>query len=170
MNFTGPVSNYIVNFSAPMLNIQTWGVNNKTGAPNYWLCDTIILNADSLNTGTNVTGLCTASTSYQWGFSFIILIIICVLNFTFTIVMYGLRIEARRHKPVSLNEHAGSDSGDASGLITLTDAPSLLRDVILIASNAENQYGEEVKGWSSAKLDECVWKGRNGLQVRLNEG
>ena len=170
MTATGPYSNYLVNLSAPMLNIQTWGVNNKTGAPDYWLCDQIILNADSLNTGTNVTGLCTASTSYQWGFSFIILIINCVLNFTFTLVMYGLWIEARRHKPVSLNEDAGSDSGDESGSVTRTDAPSLLRDVMLIASNAEKRYGEEVKGWSSAKLHERVWKGRNGLQARLNEG
>lgn len=165
-----PIPNYVVNFSAPMLNIQTWGLNNKTGAPNYWLCDEVILNADSLDTGNNVTGLCTASTSYQWGFSFIILIIICALNFTFAIVMYGLWIEARNHKSVGLNEYAGGDSGDASGSMTRTDAPSLLKDVMLIASNAEKQYGEEVKGWSSEKLHQRVWKGQNGIQARLNEG
>jgi hypothetical protein len=167
---TGPYSKQIVNLSAPMLNIQTWGVNKTGGGPGYWLCDKIILNSESLNTGTNVTTLCTASTSYQWGFSFIILIIICVLNFTFSIIMYGLWIEARMHKPVSSNGHAGSDDGDESGAIPQTDTPSLLGDVMLIASSAERQYGEEVTGWSSAKLRERVWKGRNGLHARLNEG
>lgn len=155
-----------VNLSAPLLNMNPWGSNTSTGMPNYWLCDTLILSTASITSGTNVTGTCTANASYQWGFSFLILFIVCILDFAFALLMYSLWVVARRQKPRTL--HRDTEAGDEVASIDLSEPPSLLRDVMVIASNAENRYGEEVKGWSTAKLEQRIWKGRDGLQAKLN--
>lgn len=158
----------LINITSPMLNIQRYGVNNQTGEPDFWFCNgDIIVSTESL-TGGNVTGICSAVSDYQWGFSFIILIIVLVLNFTFAIVMYALWIQARRHEPINLHEGSGSDGRAAYGSVVSDEAPSLLSDVMLIAGQAERHYGDQVKGWSTSTLKERVWNGKKGLRIRAD--
>lgn len=45
------------------------------------------------------------------------------------------------------------------------NSPSHLRHALNIADQAEKRYGSDVREWPSWKLEEKIWKGREGMRV-----
>ena len=139
---------YYHNLSAPLLDIQTWGTASD-GLPNVWLCNGMILQTEDLHSG-NVTGICNAGgDGYQWGFSFLLLFFTCLLQFLWGAIMYGLWLQARRG--------AGAERSQAAE--NMAEKPSVLASAVAMVSQAEQQYGEDIKGWTSKELEKVVWKG-----------
>jgi hypothetical protein len=158
-----------INLTSPMLNIQLWGTNESSGIPNVWLCDGLILNTkdfptDGRGRSGNLTGMCNAGNEYQWGFSYLMLLLVCILNFIFTAMMYGLWIEAHRND--SRNMYIEQKSSKSKDGEKEDASPSLLKDALFLASQAEEQYGQEIREWSSRKLQKTVWDGKKGMRLR----
>lgn len=156
---------FVKNLSAPLLNIQLWGNYTATGVPNVWLCAGFILNTYDFNPG-NVTGICSAAgTSYQWGFSFLLLLLVCILNLVFAAIVYGLWMDARRN---AVTPRKREKKVHPTGMVEwrVVDHPSAMKSVMAIAAQAMNDHGDEVFQWNSKKLNKDVWRGKKGMRAR----
>ena len=160
---------YPVNLEPPLLDINLWGINETSGIPNFWVCKNLALTTASFNDfgwtySWNVTSYCTAGSTYQWGFSFLLLFIVCVLNFFFAATMYGLWIEAHRHRKFRPKREK---KVWPSGKVEWRDShyPSMLSSATNIVRQAEKHYGDAVTSWSSRQLDDVVWRGKKGMRA-----
>jgi hypothetical protein len=152
--------NFVINLSSPMLNIQLW--DKVSHLPNVWICNGLILNTHDfgyhgLPSG-NLTGSCSGGSEYEWGFSYVMLLIVCILNLIFATMMYELWLEAHRNGTVNMFKERERIKYNAQNQIQSREYiheeenPSILKDAVLIASYAEQQYGQDIKVWSSSKL------------------
>ena len=147
--------------TSPLLDIQTWGSNHTTGLPDVWLCDTRIVKTKDIDITLSSTPhintiiTCNAINKYQWGFSFLLLFIVCVLQFIWAAMMYELWIEARRNDNSRVERSQSAQN--------VADKPSLLVSAVAIVSQAKQQYGKGIKVWSSEELNNSVWNGSMGM-------
>ena len=159
-----------VPLNSPLLNIEVLG-NNDQGAPKAFKCPgfptDLVFDTHQINQGyeNGISALCTAGASYQWGFSFLLLLIVSILNLLFSVMMYALWVDARRggnlktREEVFTGPHGGRQSGSLNN-------PSNLRSALDISRQAELQYGREIHEWSTWKLDNVVWRGKKGIQLQ----
>ena len=161
--YTGTVS-----LEPPLLNIDVLG-NNAHGSPAAFKCPSfptsLVFHTWQINKGgeNGISALCTAGSSYQWGFSFLLLLIVCILNLIFAAMMYGLWVDARRQGNLKTNRERVAEY---SGGPTLSlNSPSNLRSALDIAKQAELQHGKEVHDWPSWKLEGIVWRGSKGIRL-----
>ena len=158
-----------LSLEAPLLNIDVLG-ENAQGSPAGFKCPgfptSLVFHTWQINKGgeNGISALCTAGSNYQWGFSFLLLLIVCVLNLVFGAAMYGLWADARRQGSLRTEEEVMSNSG-GHGTRSL-NSPSNLRSALDIAKQAELQHGKEVHDWPSWKLDRVVWRGNKGIQLQ----
>lgn len=141
----------IKDLGPPLLNIQLFPADT-------WLCGDLIVHTSDL-LADDATGICTAGSQYQWGFSFLLLFLVCILQFIWAAAMYALWIDVQRN-----SDKSGADR-DTAFTVEAAMRPTLLKSAIAIASQAEQQYGAEVKGWTSRKLERVVWRGKKGIHV-----
>lgn len=152
----------VAHLDPPLLDIQLWGTNATTGRPNYWLCAGRIINVHDFDTG-NVTGICNAvpnvftGTSYMWGFSFLLLFLVCVLNLVFAAIVYGLWIDARR---CSLTPQRWRKKSFPNEVVQwkAVDYPSTMTSVMTIAAQARAAHGDQVFEWNSHELNKTLWR------------
>ena len=151
------------NLSSPLLDIKRANYDPDTDESNLWMCGSgasVFWSSQFVQNGIpqsgQVTGSCGApSPSYQWGFSFLPLFIVCVLQFIWAVTMYGLWVENRR---VGLT----ADSRNQAAVNTAY-RPSYLVSAVAIVSQAEQHYGGEIKAWDSRELDRSIWRGSKGM-------
>lgn len=116
-------------------------------------------------------GICTSGLYYQWGFSFLLLFIVAVLNLIFAAMLYGLWIDARRNGNVRgamevVEARRSAQGNDPLTRYRMVNTPSHLRNVLNMADQAERCYGRDVREWPSWKLREKIWSGEEGMRVR----
>ena len=159
-----------VQLDAPMLDFRVYGTNESSGLPNTWICDGVTFNTvDFTNLGgspyANITVICQAGSDYQWGFSFLLLFIVCVFQMLFAAIMYGLCIEARRNSLTTQYRIERVDPWNGH----VHHAPKYYTSVMGHATNmvaqAEKAYGDDIKVWSTKKLDNTVWRGKRGMRA-----
>ena len=167
---TGSSDYGTITLAPPLLNIDVLG-KNAQGAPKAFLCGEYMYSmplwTKNINEGgaDGVSALCTAGSHYQWGFSFLLLLIVSILNLVFAATMYGLWVDVRRNGNLKTVEkvappmRAGKETAPVN-------APSHLRSALEISKQAELQYGEDVHDWPSWKLDSAVWHGRKGIRLQ----
>lgn len=161
---------FVTHLTAPLLNIQLWGNQSDTNKPNVWLCNGLIINADDFNPG-NVTGICNAApnvftgTSYQWGFSFLLLLFVCILNLIFAALMYGLWLDTHRHIMTTARREK-KISANGTETWREVDYPTMMSSIMHMAAQARADHGDEVFEWSSKKLKKEVWRGKSGIRAR----
>jgi uncharacterized protein YjiS (DUF1127 family) len=117
---------------------------------------------------TNITGTCIGGNEYQWGLSFLVLFSVSIAQFIFAALMYGLWIEAHRNGLVNMEKKDRGITKRRTKLEYEEARSSLLKDIGLMASQAEREYGEEIRGWSRSRLHEVVWKGHKGLRSKID--
>lgn len=149
----------------PLLNIDVLG-KNAQGAPKALVCGGFPFFTKDINAvGENaVSALCTAGSSYQWGFSFLLLLIVSILNLAFAATMYGLWVDVRRKGDLKTKRESVLASGRREDCPMNT--PSSLRSALDISRQAEVQYGKDVHDWPSWKLDRVVWRGNKGIRLQ----
>ena len=121
----------------------------------HWSCADEIFQKQDLSqyagaVGT-ANGICRAGSGYQWGFSFLLTFVVCILNLIFTLIMYALWWDVHRH-------------GNAS-----ETKPGVFKDAVTMVTMAQSQYGAKVGEWSSATLQRVVVNGRNGMTFAGDE-
>ncbi|KAJ4146870.1 hypothetical protein LMH87_001429 [Akanthomyces muscarius] len=169
-------SSRMIKLDAPMLNIEVWPFDEATNMPSAWLCNDLIIKTADLNSHKNVTGICTSvNSNYQWGFSYLILLIVCILHLLFAVIMYALWLEARRCSVDAISAwrrtplRCGADDASlkTQDLVRKAAArPSIMTSAIAIVSQAEQHYGANVSSWTNSKLNKRVWRGSKGMQAR----
>lgn len=141
--------------SAPVVGIETWPAKGRHYT--HWDCaDKLVVN-DWIRPDKNSwafqaiesQGVCMADSRYAWGFSFLLTLVTCILNFLFAVIMYGVWWDLRRH---------------ADG--KLEPPHSLFKDAAVMISMAQEQYGERMFGWSAQTMDRDILKGRQGMNLR----
>ena len=157
----------------PMLDIVLFGKDESSGLANVWFCEDQVYaihnftNYDPYN-GT-VTAICQAGNAYQWGFSFLLLFLVCIAQSLFAIIVYALWIEAHRNMaipPRKLKRKYPSGIEEWEDV----DYPSTLSHAVNMVRQAEEVYGDGVKLWSARRLDDVVWRGKEGMRTtRLPE-
>ena len=152
-----------VDLPPPLLNLQRW-YPNASGIPSYWACNEYILNTADLYNG-NVTGTCTASDHYQWGFSFLLLFIVSIMNLIVAVLLYALWLEAglytRPGRKEYLKKHGYLDDSWKPAY-----GPSVAGDAVNVVKQMEALYGTDVGRWTSYELDTVVWRGSKGMCAR----
>ena len=172
-------SSLVIHLDAPMLNIEVWPVDEVTNIPSAWLCSGLTVKTADISSQRNVTGICTAvDTNYQWGFSYLILLFVCIMHLLFAIIVYTLWLEANRYDvaaAIVLREtawHRNADADDCETYDPVRKAaarPSILTSAIAIVGQAEQHYGAKVGMLTSHKLRKRVWGGNKGMQVGSRE-
>lgn len=165
-----------VQLGPPLLDIQLWGNNLTTGLPNTWLCNEYILPTSSFSNGggyshaSNITGVCTAGPYYQWGFSFLLLFSVCILNLLFAATMYALWIDARRNRrrPLKFKEVVIPETGGKARL-EKDEKRYLMADAFELVTQVEREYGSKVREWGPTKLRTVVRKGKKGMRIEVDE-
>lgn len=158
-----------ITFSPPLLNLQRWYLN-ASGIPSYWACNEYILDTNDLYNG-NVTGTCTASDNYQWGFSFLLLFIVSVMNFLVAILLYALWLEATMCGRTGYKEPS-KKHGYLEDSWKSAQTPTVAGDAVAVVKQMETHYGTDVGEWTSYELDTVIWRGRKGmctLRLKFNE-
>jgi hypothetical protein len=104
----------------------------------------------------NVTGQCTTGTDYRWGFSFLMLLLVCILNMVAAIGFLSLWLYGNRD---SNSYYRGRDR---EGLNTIQTAAD-------IVAQAKEYYGEAaVDGtWSSQEMNKKIYKGKRGMRMEV---
>ncbi|KAK5127101.1 hypothetical protein LTR85_008461 [Meristemomyces frigidus] len=153
----------------PMLDFRLFGTNASSGLPNVWMCEGVALKTVDFSiygyaTSHNVTGFCQAGNTYQWGFSFLLLFLVCILQVIFAAIMYALWIEARRN---SYTAHRRVKRVFSNGRVERSSKyyPSVMGHTTNMIAQAERAYGDGIKAWSTTKLDKTVWRGRKGMRA-----
>ena len=159
-----------VALAPPVLNIEVLGTE-ASGAAKAFICNldgffgsnpvffyTRQINKEGPD---GISALCTSAAYYQWGFSFLLLFIVCILNLLFAATMYGLWIDTRR----DTNIQAVETDFSATDRVRGATYPNHLRSVLEITSQAEKEYGEQIRKWPSWKLDKVVWRGKKGMKA-----
>lgn len=155
---------------APLLNIQVFGDNETSGLPNVWLCDGLVLptikfaNYEYASGSPNITAFCQAGNVYQWGFSYLLLFFVCILNFIFAVIMYALWIEAR-HESVTTTRMVRGAVASGGREWEKADYPTIMSHATNMVKQAEDAYGDQVRSWTAKKLDEVVWEGEKGMRA-----
>jgi len=161
---------------APLLNIHVfapfndaaaWGTNKPftpsraAGAmPAAWVCDNRIFMASDFDpmpgfSWPNVTGVCEAAgAGYRWGFSYHLLLAVCVLNLVAAVTMYTLWLFG---------------TGHAAGTRRAREGPSSLRAAVDIIDQARRIYGDAaVNGtWSAHEMREKIIGGHMGMRMEV---
>ncbi|PLB46566.1 hypothetical protein P170DRAFT_477446 [Aspergillus steynii IBT 23096] len=126
--------------------------------PVAWVCDFALFYhtdffAHSGIKEPNATGSCqSASDGYIWGFSYILLFIVCLLNLITGLALYGLWIYGH-----------GSKEGTLRG----REPASQLRAAANIIQQAREYYGDEaVNGdWDCRKMERDIFGGDRGMRI-----
>lgn len=162
----------MITVDAPMFNIEVWPVDEATKMPSAWLCSGLTIKTADLNSHKNVTGICTSvSSNYQWGFSYMILLIVCIMHLAVSVILYCLWLEANRCKVAASRTTAPPSSAEDDSLSNqdlvhkAAIQPSILASAIAIVGQAERHYGAEMGTWTNHKLNSKVWRGSRGIQV-----
>lgn len=161
-----------IHLEPPLLNIQTYGNNSATGIPDVWLCNNMILYQKDFNAG-NITGICKPAinpwtgTEYQWGFSFLLLFIVCTMNLVFAVLMFTLWITARRSAPArSKAREKTVGTRERPATWRRSHFPSVMSSVVAMAGQVREDHGDEVFGWSAETLRSRVWDSKEGVRMR----
>lgn len=158
-----------ITLDPPLLNIEVLG-KNAQGAARAFVCsgamNSVAFFTRNINQGgdNGVSALCTAGSKYQWGFSFLLLLIVSILNLAFAATMYGLWIDVRRNGDLKTIDEPDPASARGEGTRPL-NTPSNLRSALDISKQAELQYGKDVHDWPSWKLNRVVWRGNKGIRL-----
>jgi hypothetical protein len=150
----------------PLLHIEVLG-KNAQGAPKAFVCSDLAFFTKDINeVGENgVSALCIAGSSYQWKFSFLLLLIVSILNLIFAATMYCLWVDVRRKGELKTVEESVPAYGGGRKHRPL-NTPNNLRSALDIAEQAELQHGKDVHDWPSWKLDTVVWRGNKGIRLQ----
>lgn len=159
--------------SAPLLNIRLLEpftvtspnisyVPSQDKMPEAWACgnglfyhrDFFIEWEPGANVA-NVTGKCTGGTDYRWGFSFLMLILVCVLNIMTAIGLFALWMYG-----------SACSDGSRRG----TESLNTIRVAADIVTQARRYYGESaVDGtWSSQDMDQKIYRGKRGMRMDVS--
>jgi hypothetical protein len=161
-----PLDYHFTTLDLPLLNIDVLGKNSQ-GAPKPFGCSSsVAFYTKNINEGgeNGISALCTAGSSYQWGFSFPLLLIVSILNLVFAATMYGLWVDVRRNGDLkTIRVYVRAPGG---GWNRSLNTPSSLRSSLDISKQAELQYGKDVHDWPSWKLDSLVWRGNKGIRLQ----
>lgn len=147
-----------INLDPPLLSISTWPDN----PPHYthWQCGSEYLTTSQITftlpstvaemSATEIDALrfgqCQAGSSYAWGFSFLLLLTVCIVNLVVVIVMYVLWLSIRTSRK--------SDEKSARYLVV---------DAITLASQAQRQYGPDALSWDARTIKKRVIDGKRGM-------
>lgn len=125
---------------------------DSTGSSKYthWLCGTKVYTIETLSGSSDVVGTCRAGSNYAWGFSFLLTFVTSVLTLIFTLIMYWLWYEIRRHGKSGLQVGA-------------------FKDAVTMVTLAQQQYGSKVGEWSSDTLQREVVAGKVGMSFADSE-
>lgn len=155
-----------LHMGAPMLNIQTWGWNETADLPNVWVCSNQFIHTQDFNPN-NVTGICTAGSNYQWGFSFLLLFIVCVFQFVFAIMIYALWIESERY--ITAKEADMEDDKRPGQMFEAARHPTVLSSALALAEHTEQDFGSQIRDWTSPELDTFIYRGSRGMRLRSRD-
>ena len=125
---------------------------DATGVSKYthWSCYYEIFTTLELQGGNYTQGICQAGSGYAWGFSFLLTFVTSVLTLVFTLIMYGLWFEIRRH------DNSSQEVGE-------------FMDAVTMVSLAQRQYGPKIGEWSSYTLQREVVAGKAGMSFADGE-
>ncbi|KAK5722650.1 hypothetical protein LTR15_005882 [Elasticomyces elasticus] len=140
---------YTIDLPAPLLDILTWGENAQTGSPNSWLCNGVEYNSEWFSLR-NVTGTCQAGGEYQWGFSYLLLFSVCITQ--------SLTVSAPRKIKETYRATGHEQWRDG-------DYPSTLSSAVNMVRQAEAAHGHSVTLWCARKLDDVIWRGKEGMRA-----
>ena len=151
-NSTSPQSGGIKTIPAPAPGIIPYpqATADSPSIYSHWACaENVIAVKDMTGIpgayGSKAAGLCRAGNGYAWGFSFLLTFVVCVLNFFFVLLMYGLWFGGRRHRA---KQDGGSDG---------------FKDAVTMVAAAQAQYGVDINHWNMASLNKGIVKGYWGM-------
>ena len=156
---------------APLLNIEIAGTH-ANGTPKAYVCnwqwpenEVLIYTSEADQNQEGSAGICLAGAYYQWGFSFLLTFIVSILNLLCVSMLYGLWIDARRDGDIKRVKEAVPSEREPSCASTYrsVNSPGHLRNALIIAHQAERQYGADVHEWQSWRLRR-IWNGEGELR------